>query len=331
MDKTEYSMIYGEAVSRWEEERKALGVVQPYTAARAAQKARLLLPWIGSEIVDEIDPLDIGAAMGSPGQTGGRFGKGLSSATLRSVHLAGTQAVQWAKRNGFCEGNAFSRTQRPRANYRKSNYLTLADSSLLLESLERCRLGHESLMEVEKASFCLAAMIALATGMRRGEIFALEWGMCDMAGLQIGVARAVKGDGCIGLPKSNAGVRRIAIGESLARVLDDARRWQSAIGIPRSWANGDFVVCNAAGKMASMNTFEHWWRSWADDHGWVGLRFHELRHTHATLMLSGGTDVKTLQVRLGHSSADITMSCYAHAIPLADKAPAQALDAALFG
>lgn len=150
MDKTEHSLTYGEVVFRWEEERKSLGVVQPYTAPRAAQKARLLLPWIGSEIVDEIDPLDIGAAMGSLGQTGGRFGKGLSSATLRPVHLAGT--------------------------------------------------------------------------------------------------------------------------------------------------------------MASMNAFEHWWRSWADDHGWVGLRFHELRRTHATLMLSGGTDVKTLQVRLGHSSADITMS-----------------------
>ena len=98
----------------------------------------------------------------------------------------------------------------------------------------------------------------------------------------------------------------------------------------RTWADGNFVVCNANGSMASMNTFEHWWRKWVDEHGWLGLRFHELRHTHATLLLANGVDVKTLQVRLGHSSTDITMSCYAHAIPLSDKASAQALDSSLF-
>ena len=81
---------------------------------------------------------------------------------------------------------------------------------------------------------------------------------------------------------------------------------------------------------ASMNTFEHWWRRWADANGYKGLRFHELRHTHATLLIAGGTDVKTVQMRLGHASAEVTMSCYAHAIPLSDTTAAKALDAELF-
>lgn len=69
---------------------------------------------------------------------------------------------------------------------------------------------------------------------------------------------------------------------------------------------------------------------WADRGGWKGLRFHELRHTHATILIADGVDVKTVQTRLGHSSAVVTMTCYAHAIPLSDGAAAEALDASLF-
>ena len=89
-------------------------------------------------------------------------------------------------------------------------------------------------------------------------------------------------------------------------------------------------MCSVEGERASLNAFEHWWRSWADKGGWKGLRFHELRHTHATLLISNGTDVKTVQMRLGHSSAEVTMSCYAHALPMADGSAATLLDSTLF-
>ena len=154
--------------------------------------------------------------------------------------------------------------------------------------------------------------------------------MCDLEQRYIGVASAVKGGGEIGHPKSAADIRRISIGDSLAGSLREVKKWQKSHVVSKTWAEGDFVVCDSSGSMASMNSFEHWLRSWVDAQGWPGLRFHKLRHTHATLMLAGGVDVKTLQVRLGHSSADITMSCYAHAFPLDDRAPAEALDMALF-
>ena len=211
-------------------------------------------------------PLDIGAAMGLLGQFGGRSGEGLSSATLRSVHLAATQAAEWAKRNGLCDVDAFSRTQRSKANYGKSNYLTLSDFSLLLEFLDRCRLDYQSRKEVEKASFCLTAMIALATGIRRGEIFALECGMCNTNGLQIGVARAVKGDDCIGMPKSSVAVRRTAIGGA----GKCAERREALAILNRGFSVlGERGFCRTQRHrgMASMNDIEHWRRFWADDHG----------------------------------------------------------------
>lgn len=57
---------------------------------------------------------------------------------------------------------------------------------------------------------------------------------------------------------------------------------------------------------------------WREKHGFSGLKFHELRHTHATLLIADGMDFKTVQHRLGHSSATVTMDIYAHAIQSLD-------------
>ena len=59
------------------------------------------------------------------------------------------------------------------------------------------------------------------------------------------------------------------------------------------------------------------------------MRIHELRHVHATLALRGGTDLKSLQRRLGHASLAMTLGLYAHALPTGDQQAAQALESAL--
>ena len=100
MNRPQLSTTFEEVVSRWELERLATGIVQPYTATKAAQKARLLCPWIGRTKVDEIKPSDVSDAICSLSKTGGRLGKGLSSATLRACHLTGSQAI--ARRANYC-------------------------------------------------------------------------------------------------------------------------------------------------------------------------------------------------------------------------------------
>ena len=96
---------YSETVESWAEERSLLGRVQPYTAKKAAEKARLFLPWLGDMRVSEIEAESITSALIELGQTGGRRGDGLSPSTLRAAHLAGTQAIDWAIGKGkipFC-------------------------------------------------------------------------------------------------------------------------------------------------------------------------------------------------------------------------------------
>ena len=77
--------------------------------------------------------------------------------------------------------------------------------------------------------------------------------------------------------------------------------------------------------MIRVDNFEHWWAEWRKEHDFVGLKYHELRHTQATMLLSNGVDIKTVQTRLGHSNPTITLSWYAHAIPENDHDAAQML------
>lgn len=81
--------------------------------------------------------------------------------------------------------------------------------------------------------------------------------------------------------------------------------------------------------MIRVDNFEHWWAEWRKDHDFVGLKFHELRHTQATMLLSNGVDIKTVQTRLEHSNPTITLSWYAHAIPEKDHEAADLLGSLL--
>ena len=325
------ALTYREAVEGWADERERLRYVQPYTAARSKQKALLFEPWLGGKAVDDIEPSDILCALAELGASGGRLKEGLSSATLRAAHLAGSQACDWAVEHGHARSNPFSKVKRPKANYRQSRFLTQREATELATKAARNVEAYMLLDDVRHTSFCLAVCIALATGLRRGEVFALKWDDVDADRLRIGVSKAVKADGKTDNPKSMAGVRSVAIGKKLMGLLDRARKWQEGL-LPTERPAGcaGLIVCDETGGRASMNAFEHWWRNWADRNGFTGLRFHELRHTHATLLISNGVDVKTVQMRLGHSSAVVTMTCYAHAIPLSDGAAAETLDAALF-
>ena len=323
-------MTYRVVVERWATERESLQYVLPYTARKAAQKALLFSPWIAEMRIDEIEPSQVSAALMHLGSKGGRQKKGLSTATLRAAHLAGSQACDWAVERGFASKNPFSRVTRPRANYRQSQFLTQGQATKLARAASRSFNKNLSSGDIAHASFALAACIAVATGLRRGEIFALDWDDFNEATMRLSVSKAIKGDGSLGRPKSVASIRNIAIGGKLCKLLAKMRAWQEESFPEKDWSQSAFILCNGEGGRASLNAFEHWWRTWADKGGWRGLRFHELRHTHATLLISNGTDVKTVQMRLGHSSAEVTMSCYAHALPMADGSAATLLDSTLF-
>lgn len=82
------------------------------------------------------------------------------------------------------------------------------------------------------------------------------------------------------------------------------------------------VCTSSTGGNVKPDGLSTWWRSLRDTMGFHNLTLHELRHTHATLLLASGVDIKTVSTRLGHSSAAITIDMYAHAMPETDRGAA---------
>ena len=314
-------MTYEQAVREWMAERESSGYVLPFTAKKSAEKARAFVPYFGNRELDEVNPVQIARALSDLHTHGGRDGNGISTTTMRAMHLAGRQVFEWAVSYELCETNPFRKVPRPRAQPRQTAYLIEEGASEMATKAESYARESAACGMVQRASFAMAVMLGLATGMRRGEIFALRHADIDHDQMRISVRSAVKAGGELGAPKSASGVRSVAIGAHMLDVL----AWH------REHTRGPYVICDESGHMASMSTFEHWWRKWADGLGHEGLRFHDLRHTHATSLIHAGVDVKTVQTRLGHSSPVITMSVYAHAIPAADRGAANTFDNILFG
>ena len=116
---------------------------------------------------------------------------------------------------------------------------------------------------------------------------------------------------------TSSGARTLDLAPSTCLILKEHRadreRDVDLLGIPFFEAN--FVFGHPDGTPRTPSTVTQQFRRIASRAGFSGVRLHDLRHTHASLMLQQGTDMKTISTRLGHSSVAFTMDTYAHLLP----------------
>lgn len=160
-------------------------------------------------------------------------------------------------------------------------------------------------------------ILTLPSGIRRGEVFAVTWENVDLDRRTIRVCQSITYQRKVKAPKTQAGIRALAMWK--ARQATELAR----IGVKQTERTP--VCCSDTGSWYRIDNFERWWGVWHKEHGFEGLKFHELRHTQATQLLANGVDVKTVQTRLGHANASITLGWYAHAIPEKDHEAADLL------
>ena len=173
------------------------------------------------------------------------------------------------------------------------------------------------LQGLSKVGNVIGARIALATGMRRGEIIGLTWGCVDFKNSRIRVTQSVTVLGELKAPKSEAGKRIINVDPvTMAHLVKWQYRQESELEkICLEQDASTPVVCSDTGDFMNANNFSRWWRTFAANSGFEGWHLHELRHTQASQLVALGADIKTVQHRLGHASAALTMNLYAHALP----------------
>ena len=172
---------------------------------------------------------------------------------------------------------------------------------------------------------------ALFTGLRLGELLGLAWGDVDLDLAQLRVVRALhKRRGVCELrePKSPHSRRQIALSPSLALVLRQHKAEQEArtILLGKALTDSDFVFCRLDGNPLDPGTVRRVFARILRRAGLRRLRFHDLRHSHATLMLVSGVHPKVVQERLGHSSVAITLDTYSHVLPGLQEAAVRRLD-----
>ena len=136
----------------------------------------------------------------------------------------------------------------------------------------------------------------------------------------IRIAQQMTKDG-LRQPKTERGSRVLSLDTNTAERLADWKKHQKAylekLGIKQDKTTP--LITNEIGGFCEPDGFSQWWRKFCEESGFKGLRFHDLRHTQATLLISQGVDIKTVQNRLGHTLASTTLDLYAGVIPAKDK------------
>jgi integrase len=175
------------------------------------------------------------------------------------------------------------------------------------------------------------ASLALATGMRRGELLALQWGDVDLDSATLRVERSVE-ETKVGLrvkpPKTKRGKRAITLDEKTIALLRAHRVKQMETRLVLGMGKPDettLVLSDIEGRMISPHSVSRAWRMACKTRRLPRVSFHALRHTHASLLIRKGVDILTISRRLGHSKASVTLDVYGHLIGGADVAAANAM------
>lgn len=170
--------------------------------------------------------------------------------------------------------------------------------------------------------------LALATGLRQGELFALAWEDIDLKRRTLHVRHSVedvKGITRLKEPKSRSGRRVVKLPQAAVDVLHAHRRNLMAEGK----AGSPWLFSAPEGGFLQKATFyNRVWKPLRDAAGLSSLRFHDLRHAHASTLLRANVHPKIVQERLGHSNISLTLDTYSHLLPDAQDEAADAIDRA---
>ena len=178
-------------------------------------------------------------------------------------------------------------------------------------------------------------LLAVTTGMRLGELLGLHWRDVDLKRAKLAVTQslqATKNGLEFRQPKTKKSRRSIPLTSTAAEALRQHKKAQLEHRMANAdrYEDNDLVFPREYGKPWNPRTFSSSWTRQRDSMG-LDIRFHDLRHTHATLLLRQGVHVKVVSERLGHSTVGITLDTYSHVLPDMQEEATEKLEAMLAG
>lgn len=230
-----------------------------------------------------------------------------------------SSALKNAMKWGLVARNVANLADVPQAERYEGQVLTVEQARKLLEAARGSRL--DALL-----------LVAVTTGMRQGELVALRWSDLD---LEKGILQVrhnltwVRGMGYVeGEPKTKKGRRKIVLSSVVIEALKAhrVRQEEARIKMGDRWQDRGLVFCNVYGGYWHGNRVWLFFKKLLKGAGLPDVRFHDLRHGAATVLLAAGVDLKVVSELLGHSSVAITADIYAHVLPEQQQAVVRKMD-----
>jgi integrase len=238
----------------------------------------------------------------------------LSARTIRHIHFMLRAALDTAVKWELIIKNVSDAVDPPRV---KKVEMKVWDASQLNQFLKAAKDNR----------YYTAFFVAATTGMRQSELLGLRWKDVDLTNGTLSITQTLdKQTGIFQETKTDSSKRSIKVeSETISRLkqhkADQAKEKLQA----EDWTDHGLVICTSKGTPMSGDNLSARFRHIIKETGLPPLRFHDLRHTHATLLLKQGLNPKIVQERLGHSSISVTLDTYSHVTPNLQETAASAM------
>jgi integrase len=270
-----------------------------------------VVPALGGIEIQSLTPVDLDRLYADLLVDGRRNRKGgLSKRTVRLVHSIIGKALSDAERKGMVRRNVARLATPPSATSTRAPEMKVWLPSQLRQFLDATGTFHHG------ALFRLAAM----TGLRRGEMCGLRWEDMDLDAGELRVRQSVitvSGKPQFDSVKSARSRRTISVDPRTIAVLRRHRQTQleQRVAVGAGYTDRSLVFAMPDGRPWNPDTISQAFDREAARAELSRIRFHDLRHTHATHLLTAGANVKVVSERLGHASVSFTLDTYGHVLP----------------
>lgn len=272
--------------------------VKPTTYERYLFTSRKALP-IASIPIQKLTALDVQQLYNS-----------LTPDGAKKLHVLLHSAMEKAVALDMVRRNVVAMAKPPRVVRKEKGIFSADELKIILHTIEKNPIFRR---------YYNLVLLAINTGMRRGELLGLRWRDVDFKSHTVTIAQQVQqlSDGTVILdtPKTEAGRRKISIPMNVSLSLQRVKDGLREIDISQNM----LVFRNGSGHPIRPEAIEKMWKQVLQESGLPYRSFHCLRHTHATLLLANGIPIIEVSRRLGHSSVKQTLDMYGHAIPNYDQ------------
>jgi integrase len=292
--------------------------LQPRTYLRYEQLVRLhTVPVIGKVALTRLTAQHLSHLYAQ------KLAEGLSPRSVQFIHSVLHRALRQAERWNLIGRNPASLVQAPRPKGQGMRPLS-PEESLRFQAAAR--------------GDALEALwiMAVRTGMRQGELLGLRWADVDWTASRVQVRHTLertKGHWRLKEPKTAGSRRSVKLPPVVVQALRAHRAHQNEqrLAVGPTWEDHDLVFCGPLGLPLDGRDLDRRYLPLLERAGLPRIRFHDLRHTAATVALAAGVNAKVVQEMLGHASVTITLNVYSHVLPTMQDDAVEKVDRLLEG